>query len=108
VVCDVTIVKQKRRACADFLGVLTISINVLRVCCILTTILRVLVPPDGHLEPETAIAGNTPAATFANQTPRENTAPDARDSPHETALTKKAAALNAAASSKRYSRQATV
>jgi hypothetical protein len=47
VVCDVTIVKQKRQACAAFLGVLTISINVLRGCCILTTILGVSVPPDG-------------------------------------------------------------
>jgi hypothetical protein len=75
VVCDITIVKQKRQACAAFLGVRAISINVLRVCCILTTILRPLAPPDGHLEPETATAGNTPAATFANQTPRENTAP---------------------------------
>jgi hypothetical protein len=47
VVCGVTIVKQKRQACAAFLGVLAISINVLRVCCIPTTILVVFVPPDG-------------------------------------------------------------
>src|SRR6478672_4919767 len=39
VVCDVTMVKQKRQACAAFLGVLTVSKHVLRVCCILTTIL---------------------------------------------------------------------
>jgi hypothetical protein len=99
VVCDVTIVKQKRQACADFLGVLAVSINVLRVCCILTTILRVLVPTNGRLELEKAAAGDMQKAAFANQSLRENTA---------LPRTKKAAALDAAASSKRCSRQATV
>jgi hypothetical protein len=64
VVCGVTIVKQKRQACADFLGVPAVSINVLRVCCILTTILQVLAPTNGHLEPEKAAAGDTPEAAF--------------------------------------------
>jgi hypothetical protein len=39
-------VKQKRQACADFLGVPAVSINVLRMCCILTTIFGVFVPPS--------------------------------------------------------------
>jgi hypothetical protein len=68
VVCDGTIVKQKRQACAAFLGVLAVSINVLRVCCILTTILQVLVPPSGHLEPEKAAAHDMPEAAFCEST----------------------------------------
>jgi hypothetical protein len=53
VVCDVTIVKQKRQACAAFLGVRAVSINVLRVCCILTTIFKALCYRL-QLEPEKA------------------------------------------------------
>jgi hypothetical protein len=56
-VCDVTIVKQKRQACAAFLGVLAVSINVLRVCCIPTTILGVGTAGQ-QLEPEKAAAGD--------------------------------------------------
>src|SRR5437660_4977445 len=60
VVCGVTIVKQKRQACAAFLGVLTVSINLVSVCCILTTILRVLCPGDG-METGKTRTGDTPA-----------------------------------------------
>jgi len=103
VVCDVTIVKQKRQACAAFLGVLTISINVLRVCCILTTIFGVLAPLRRHREPEKATPASTEGRSSANQLPRENTAPIASET-----VTKKAAAVDAAAFPKRCSRQATV
>jgi len=59
VVCDVTIVKQKRQACAAFLGVLPVSINVLRVCCIPTTIFE-FGAAGQQLEPEKAAAGDLP------------------------------------------------
>jgi hypothetical protein len=83
VVWGITIVKQKRQACAAFLGVLTISINVLRVCCILTTIFRVFVLPGRHAEREKAAAATDRRKLFANQLSRENTASIASESPHE-------------------------
>jgi hypothetical protein len=83
VVCGVTIVKQKRQACAAFLGVLTISINVVRVCCILTTIFRVFVLSGRHAEPEKAAPATCPKTHSANQPTRENTASVASDSPYE-------------------------
>jgi hypothetical protein len=83
VVCGVTIVKQKRQACAAFLGVLTISINVVSVCCILTTILRVFAPPARYPEPEKAAAATDRRKLFANQLFRENTASVASQSPRE-------------------------
>jgi hypothetical protein len=39
-------VKQKRQASAAFLGVLTLSSKVVRVCCILTTIPKPFVHGD--------------------------------------------------------------
>jgi hypothetical protein len=67
-VCGVTIVKQKRQACAAFLGVLTISINVLRVCCILTTIFRVFVLPGRHAKREKAAAATDRRKLFCEST----------------------------------------
>jgi hypothetical protein len=83
VVCGITIVKQKRQACAAFLGVLAVSINLLRVCCILTTIFGIFALPDRILESEEAYGRHTNECPFANQSARENTAPVASDSPHE-------------------------
>jgi hypothetical protein len=83
VVCGVTIVKQKRQASAAFLGVLPISTNVVRVCCILTTILRGFAPPHG-IGSRKSSSGDRPAEAFlANQLLRENTASVTFESPHE-------------------------
>jgi hypothetical protein len=84
VVRGITIVKQKRQACAVFLGVRAVSINVLRVCCILTTIFRVFVLSGRHAEPEKSSTGGiTEGRHFCESTFHENTAPVASDSPHE-------------------------
>jgi hypothetical protein len=45
-------VKQKRQASADFLGVLTVSRNVVDGCCIPTTTLVVPVSDERHMEPQ--------------------------------------------------------
>jgi hypothetical protein len=45
-------VKQKSQSSADFLGVMTVSENVLDGCCIPTTILAISVSPGRHPEPE--------------------------------------------------------
>jgi hypothetical protein len=44
-------VKQKSQSSAAFLGVLTVSENVVSGCCIPTTILAVVVSGKRHLEP---------------------------------------------------------
>jgi hypothetical protein len=44
-------VKQKSQSSAAFLGVLTVSENVVSGCCIPTTILAVAVSGKRHLEP---------------------------------------------------------
>jgi hypothetical protein len=43
-------VKQKSQSSADFLGVLTVSENVVSGCCIPTTILAAIVSGRRHLE----------------------------------------------------------
>src|SRR6185295_17224654 len=60
VVWGVTIVKQKRQASAAFLGVQAVPIDVLRVCCILTTILRGFASPARYRERENS-SGDRPA-----------------------------------------------
>src|SRR5439155_18046069 len=83
VVCGVTIVKQKRQASAAFLGVRAVSTNVLRACCILTTILGVLVPPDSRWKWKKQQLATWRGMLFANQHHRENADPVTSDSPHE-------------------------
>jgi hypothetical protein len=67
------IVKQKRQASAAFLGVLAFPINVVRVCCILTTIFRALALPRGIRHRKSSISGSVRQHSFANQPVRENT-----------------------------------
>jgi hypothetical protein len=68
VVCDGTIVKQKRQACAAFLGVLAVSINVLRVCCILTTIFWGFRATGTVSGTGKSSIGGRPAETFCEST----------------------------------------
>src|SRR5438552_18519058 len=110
VVCGVTIVKQKRQACAAFLGVLTISINVVSVCCILTTILRGSRHRHGIRNRKKQQRRQTGGSFFANQLARENTTSVAPESPrelqdnaHETAAAGDAAALRTVALGRRLS-----
>jgi hypothetical protein len=70
VVCGATIVKQKRQACAAFLGVLTISINVVSVCGIPTTIFRVFALSGDMRKPKKAAT-----ATCRKAHPCESTYP---------------------------------
>jgi len=84
VVCGITIVKQKRQACAAFLGVLAVSINLLRVCCILTTIFRVFVLSGRFAEPEKQHRRHAEGrAILRINLPVKNTSPVASDSSHE-------------------------
>jgi hypothetical protein len=86
------IVKQKRRAGAAFLGILTISRNVLRACCILTTIFEAFLPLKTTSETRKA----TPA-THRNTLYRESNFPVKTRLRSPRRFTKKAAAMVAAA-----------
>jgi hypothetical protein len=90
------VVKQKSQAAAAFLGILPIPANVLRACCILTTIL----PGFSRIQPASELEKATPAADRAGACGRINLPVKIRlRSPPGLAegLTKKAAARDAAA-----------